>query len=282
MKKIKMLGMIIIAVVIVTFISCGPPRLKGTVTIDGDPHIGSTLTANVTSLGGSGTITYRWLRDETAGIGTELTYTLTGADKDASITVTVERENNTGSVTSAPVSNRGYRGSTGPGGGIIFYHDPAGFTMTDTGETAYFLEAAPVNARREITWASPAFYTNTWSTPGGTGNFRSIDGTSTAIGSGRKNTALILAIDANAPAALVCSNYSNNGLSDWFLPSRDELNELYRRRSLVGNLGELDFWSSSQRDLSNAWQHDFRRGSQRGSGKGTSFMSSSVRAIRAF
>ncbi|MCL2411338.1 MAG: DUF1566 domain-containing protein, partial [Treponema sp.] len=179
-------------------------------------------------------------------------YTLQPADRDASITVTVIRSDNSGSVTSAAVSNRGHLGSTGPGGGIIFYHNPNGFTMTDTGETAHWLEAAPSNMETTLRWST----TTDWQ------NAPNIAGTGTAIGTGRQNTALILAVDVTAPAALACRNYSNNGLNDWFLPSRDELNALFQNRALVGNLGTSWYWSSSQFDAHLAWDQSFASGSQ--------------------
>jgi len=288
-KRIRIFGIITIAVIGLTLIACGPPRLRGTVSIEGIPHIGNTLTANIASLGGSGIITYQWLRDGSTAIGDDNSYTLQLADRDAVITVTVTRSYNSGSVTSTPVTNRGHLGGTGPGGGIIFYHDPNGFIMSDTGERAHYLEAAPVNMTT-LAWASRAFIPSNW---GGTGNWRSIEGTGTAIGTGRRNTALILAVDANAPAALACRNYSNNGLRDWFLPSRDELSQLYRNRASVGNLGTSWFWSSSQIDGYNlfAWFQYFVDGSQydftykANDGNLPNFgkpSDNSVRAVRAF
>ena len=116
-------------------------------------------------------------------------------------------------------------GDTGPGGGKIFYAVPLGFTLymdaVDTsGTTAHYLEAAP-NDNGGGSWASSG-YANT-----------DIPGTGTAIGTGRKNTAIILATDVNASAAKICSQYNNNGKTDWFLPSKDELNELYKNRAAV-------------------------------------------------
>ena len=58
----------------------------------------------------------------------------------------------------------------------------------------------------------------------------------TAIGKGKKNTALILAADPTAPAAKACNDYSHNSKTDWFLPSYDELEMLYTNRANVGNL----------------------------------------------
>jgi len=270
MNKIKMLGMVVIAVFMVTFISCSPPRLSGTVSIEGDPMVGKTLTANIGSLGGSGIITYQWLRDGAIAVADTNEYTLQSADIGSAITVTVIRSDNSGSVSSSPVTPWGYTvGETGPGGGIIFYVDLNGFTMTDTGETAYFLEAAPANMTTALRWSA----TTNWQNP------PNVAGTSPAIGTGRHNTVLILAVDATAPAALACRNFSNNGLSDWFLPSRDELNQLYRNRAVVGNLGTDFFWSSSQYDSRYAWYQDFVNGSQSGLTKGNYL---NVRPVRAF
>jgi hypothetical protein len=132
-------------------------------------------------------------------------------------------------------------GNEGPGGGTIFYRNETGFIMADTEDRAHYLEASPfipVNRR----WSYAAIY---------------IIGTERQIGAGRRNTALILALDPTAPAALFCENYSNNGLNDWFLPSRDELAQLYTERLLVGNLSSLAFWSSTQTIISDAWRHNF-------------------------
>jgi len=161
-------------------------------------------------------------------------------------------------------------GHTGPAGGIIFYHDPNGFTMTDTGETAFWLEAAPAHMG---SWR--------WSTlASGQGQIPpDVAGTSQAIGTGRRNTALILAVDATAPAALACRNYSNNGFTDWFLPSGDELNQLYLRREVFG-LSSGQFWSSSQSFFSDSvWFQNFANGVRSVDQK---YMQRTVRAVRAF
>ena len=259
-NAVRVLGTIVfMAIIAATLIACGPPRLTGTVSIEGDPMVGKTLTANIGFLGGNGIITYQWLRDGATAVADTNAYTLQPADRDSAITVTVIRSDNSGSVTSTPVTPWGYSiGEIGPGGGVVFYVDPDGFTMSDTGKTAHFLEAA-LESMGRLNWASPAFIpTFRW---GGAGNWRSIEGTSTAIGTGRQNTAMILAVDANAPAALACRNYSNNGFNDWFLPSRDELTQLYRNRAAVnnagGNLGTSVFWSSSQFNLESAWGRTF-------------------------
>ena len=131
-------------------------------------------------------------------------------------------------------------GTTGPGGGKIIYQSEDGFTMRDTGEICHYLEAAPAIIG-SFAWASPEYV-----------NYN-IDGIPTTgnKGTGRYSTALILAADANAPAAKACRDYSRNGKTDWFLPSSSELSEL--RNPAFGFLG-YTYWSSTQFDSSEARQ----------------------------
>jgi len=266
-NAVKALGTIMLmAIIVAAIIACGPPKLKGTVTIDGEPLLGKTLTVNISSLGGSGIVSYQWVRGGSTVIGIDVaTYTLQNADMNTSVSVTVTRSDNSGSVTSAPVNVYGYIvGDMGPGGGLIFYVNLDGFIMTDTGEKAHYLEAAP-DFFPNLAWASTRFEST------------NILGLSTIIGSGRKNTALILAIDSNAPAALTSNNYSNNNKDDWFLPSRDELYELFSYCYRVGIKGGR-YWSSSP-DFSLVTLQDFYNGFRYSFGKG--FLSN-VCPIRAF
>jgi hypothetical protein len=86
-----------------------PPVLTGTVSIAGTPVPGQTLTADTSSLDGSGTISYQWgWSDTLAGPFTDIlaataaAYTLTAADNGKYIVVTVTRADNSGSVRSSP------------------------------------------------------------------------------------------------------------------------------------------------------------------------------------
>jgi hypothetical protein len=82
----------------------GLPALTGVVIITGTVAADETLTANTASLGGSGTISYQWKRDGADIIGaTGESCILVSTDSGATITVTVTRADNSGSVTSDPV-----------------------------------------------------------------------------------------------------------------------------------------------------------------------------------
>ena len=182
-------------------------------------------------------------------------------------------------------------GDTGPGGGKVFYiadgknGRPLGFTVTSTTSafnayTAYYLEAAPANA----IGGTGSQTTMRWSTRTDS-PFPNVIGTLQTIGSGRNNTALIIAAEkATYPsdtyiyAALACDNYSNNGRNDWFLPSREELHQLYLQRSLFGITSGW-FWSSSQDGSGSAWLQYFDLGYQYDFDK---FHNRNVRAVRAF
>jgi uncharacterized repeat protein (TIGR02543 family) len=145
-------------------------------------------------------------------------------------------------------------GDTGPGGGKVFYRSETGFTMTDTSEICYYLEAAPVDIDTRLKWFSDDFSIDLteenvllldW--------INSDEFTASGIGTGRRNTIMILAMDPNAPAAKACNDYQNNGIIDWFLPSFDELVQLYINKASIGNLVNLPgpeyrvncYWSST-------------------------------------
>jgi len=92
--------------------SCSEPRpdngnstlqvLTGIVNIIGTANIGQTLTANTDKLNGTGTITYQW-KSNGINVGTNSsTYLVRPWDKGTTITVTVTRSGNTGSITSEP------------------------------------------------------------------------------------------------------------------------------------------------------------------------------------
>ena len=112
-----------------------------------------------------------------------------------------------------------------------------------------------------------------------------------AIGKGAQNTIDIEAGCTNTgTAADICANLTLGGYSDWFLPSRDELNEMYlnlHQQGLGGFASDFDdtnetggiYWSSTERSRSYAWVQEFRYGDQYWEIKSFDV---NVRAIRAF
>ena len=94
-------------------------------------------------------------------------------------------------------------------------------------------------------------------------------------------------------AAKVCNDYSItvNGItySDWFLPSKDELNQMYEHKAAINsaaaansgsNFSNVYYWSSTEYDNGSAWEQYFFNGFQDFHFiKDNSF---NVRAVRAF
>ena len=129
-------------------------------------------------------------------------------------------------------------GDPGPGGGVVFY--VALTTFTSTGSTCNteckYMEAAPTGW---IVSSAPAGQTNCaiagsstvdpkcgWS--GNTTN--SVSTTTALIGSGYANTSAMIAQSSGGntagKAATVSRAYQGGGKTDWFLPSKDELNQM--------------------------------------------------------
>ncbi len=77
-----------------------------------------------------------------------------------------------------------------------------------------------------------------------------------------------------------CNALNENGYTDWYLPSKSELNKLYLKRNIVGGFLVDTYWSSTPSNADIAWLQAFRDGSQWDHGKpGYAYR---VRAIRAF
>lgn len=88
-------------------------------------------------------------------------------------------------------------------------------------------------------------------------------------------------------AAYYCSLKSSGGYTDWYLPSKYELNLVFENRAVVGGFANYVYWSSTTWDgwpESKAWAQYFYDG---GSGNGFQFDGDQqqefrVRAVRAF
>jgi hypothetical protein len=145
-------------------------------------------------------------------------------------------------------------GQTGPGGGRVFYVDYAtGFTcFWDLSRTCNYLESAPTSGASAWVDATYLWSGNTVNAVAGA----TFDG----IGYGYKNTVAIVdqaggGSDAGKAGTISRAYRGPNNLNDWFLPSKDELNQLYlQRASEVFDLSNY-YWSSSQEagTATNAW-----------------------------
>ena len=149
-------------------------------------------------------------------------------------------------------------------GGIVFWLDGNGGGLI----------AAPTDQSIAVQW-------------GCYGTLLGADGDS--IGSGSQNTIDIEA-GCTTPgiAADICTNLIISGYSDWFLPSKDELNEMYlnigQGNALglgnVGNFANTNYHTSTEVDYIDARIQDFTNGVQDFWHKDFNYFS--VRAVRAF
>ena len=125
-------------------------------------------------------------------------------------------------------------GDTGPGGGVVFFD--AG-TQQSWGR---YLEVAPSS------WSGAASDpVATWC-PERKAGFTATVRTGSDIGSGAANTKAIVKACGSASAAGVAAAYRGGGQADWYLPSKDEVNTLFRKRAAVGGIPAKSLWSSSQ------------------------------------
>ena len=207
---------------------------------------------------------------------TATTYTIIGTSASGETATATFRLRVTGDI-----------GDVGPGGGVIFHYLAAGFKCgtTRTANCTY-LEAAPSGWNGGATdptakWANAYGVINNGSSPE--------TATATAIGWGYRNTrAIILAgnTDTGTAAALADSHTVTVGgvlVDDWFLPSLDELNEMYIRRASIGGFEVTvgtTYWTSTESSSNNALRQRFNNGENwTPSGKLTPGY---VRPIRAF
>ena len=101
-----------------------------------------------------------------------------------------------------------------------------------------------------------------------------------SIGTGSQNTIDIASgCSVAGNAATLCSNLSQGGYDDWYLPSKDELNKLFLQMKVIGGFREVCYWSSTETGKYNACTQIFDNGFQTANDKSTTF---SVRPIRSF
>jgi hypothetical protein len=114
------------------------------------------------------------------------------------------------------------------------------------------------------------------------GTYTITGATGTAIGTGLSNTNKIIVSQgepAISYAAGLARAYTGGGYTDWYLPSKDELEKLSYTREIIGGFVNYYYWSSSEFDLRKAWYQTFFSGRQYTTVKGEPAI---VRAIRSF
>jgi hypothetical protein len=90
-----------------------------------------------------------------------------------------------------------------------------------------------------------------------------IGGTETVLGSGVSNTEIILDGCALPDiAARICDQLVSGGYNDWYLPSKDELDKLFRSKVEVGIYNNEYIWSSSEYNSNLASLQSFNIGYQ--------------------
>jgi len=139
------------------------------------------------------------------------------------------------------------------------YYGPAGgYVAYDKGITAdgwRYLEIHPTTLNYNIAYTTGAAW-------GGYNTF--ISGTSSQVGAGVNNTALIAATATQANcAAKLCQNLTRGGFSDWFLPSSGEALLIHNSLLKAGiNFGDYA-WTSTQKDAQYAVATVYRTGPPR-------------------
>ncbi len=151
-------------------------------------------------------------------------------------------------------------------GGIVAYI----LQPTDPGydeKVLHGLIAAPTDQSNGIQWYN--------------GNYTLL-GTGTDLGTGQSNTTAIIANQGEGNyAAKLCADLVLGDYSDWYLPSKNELNLLFLNKVKIGGFNnDGTYWSSSEdKKVFYAWREGFYSGSQVSSNKNVAY---AVRAVRTF
>ena len=257
----------------------------------------------------------------------ELTVTVSGLKSATSYTFTITATSVDGtspvSASSLPVTTQVYVapvaaattspapiytvGQTGPGGGTVFYVATTPFACGPTrAATCTYLEAAQsgwnTGSEPARTWAK-----NSESTTAVNNASSPQTATATAIGWGYRNTLAIILqgnTDTATSAAALADAYTVTvggvAFDDWYLASKDELNQMCKWArgvawtsdatvcsggTLNSGLGASGFlagryWTSTEGANFLAWRQDFSDGSQLNATKNG--LNYGVRPIRAF
>jgi hypothetical protein len=192
---------------------------------------GAIVTGTLVNLGDAYRLTLKAINVETARVAASYpadiansprVQTLLAGGGGTSGGTQTAQKGNTGGNTKAPATPVYKIGDTGPAGGLVFY---------DKGNNSggwRYMEVATDNLGK-TTWPS----------------FKSVGETETAIGTGKMNTQVIA--KSGEMTAMLCIAYRGGGFSDWFLPSKDELNLIYINLVRINHIVDWEdtYWTSS-------------------------------------
>ena len=158
-------------------------------------------------------------------------------------------------------------------GGVVFHLFVDGETGYVSGET-HGLIAAVEDQSSGIRWYNGSYVTT--------------GAAATVIGTGSANTDAIISAQGTTEtsyAAGLARAYTGGEYTDWFLPSKDELNQMDINKSTLEDVSGFNalittyYWSSTENDSDHAWMQLFSNGHQTNHSKN---YPSNVRAVRAF
>ena len=202
-----------------------------------------------------------------------------GTGASCTLTLTIARsgdypaKTSTKIITQKPCANGGVCavGDIGPGGGVIFYKD-----LTRAVGSQYFEAACAGWSDGTCGGSDLTDPTAQWGCFGTL--IAGADGTN--IGTGEKNTTdIVTGCPTVGIAARRAKNLVLGGQSDWFLPSKNELNQMYIRRTAIGGFSPDFYWSSSEFSDSSPWGQHFSFNEQYDQNKVITYY---VRPVRAF
>ncbi len=206
--------------------------------------------------------------------------TVSGLTSGIAYTFTVTATNDIGTSLASAASNSITQVGDFYQGGVVFYIFQSGDAGYIAGET-HGLIAAVADQSSGIRWSS--------------GSYVFIGAIETAIGTGIANTTAIISVHSaqgqteTSYAAGLTKAYNGGGYTDWFLPSKVELNKMRINRGTINTTaaanGGSDFssdyyWSSSETGTTGAWNQGFGNGQQVSYNK--YYDNTRVRAVRAF
>jgi hypothetical protein len=158
-------------------------------------------------------------------------------------------------------------------GGMVFYIAPSPIDLDGDGDLDLGLVCAIEDQSSIIRWHN--------------GSNTTTEALAIAIGTGAANTDAIIAVQGDTEtdyAAGLARAYAGGGYADWFLPSKDELNQMYINKTTLDAVSGFTafsgyYWSSTEYDNDNVWGQDFSANYQSADGKN---YTGNVRAVRVF